>query len=193
MVFPNKPSNGNIRFIHHYRNKGVGADHFCEYIKEYVKGKYFGSEPIMILPHDGDVEEWTSTSKRSDYIREFFFSDVRVLSKTDLAGANMATLMAQINKIRFLFTRVEIDSEECNVGLDKLRSYIKKYDKNKQEYVDIPDHDANDKASDDADSFRTAMIYYDLYLKIQPGFEKFENTVFDTGGAITYEDENYFF
>lgn len=191
--FQINPSNGNIRFIHHYRNKGVGADHFCEYIKEYVKGKYFGSEPIMILPHDGDVEEWTSTSKRSDYIREFFFNDVRVLSKTDLAGANMATLMAQINKIRFLFTRVEIDSEECNVGLDKLRSYIKKYDKNKQEYVDIPDHDANDKASDDADSFRTAMIYYDLYLKIQPGFEKFENTVFDTGGAITYEDEDYFF
>ena len=32
-------------------------------------------------------------------------------------------------------------------------------------YLDIPDHDANDKASDDADSFRTAMIFASIYLK----------------------------
>lgn len=191
--FQINPKNKNIRFIHHYRAKGMGADHFCEYIKSYVKDKNFSGEPIMILPHDGSVEEWTSSSKRSDYIREFFFRDVRVLSKTDLAGANMTTLMAQINKIRFLFNRVEIDSEECNIGLDKLRNYVKKYDKNRQEYVDIPDHDANDKASDDADSFRTGMIYYDMYLKEQPSNIDIGNTVFSTGDAITYEDEEYFF
>lgn len=192
--FQINPVNKNIRFIHHYRAKGLGADHFCNYVKDWVKDKEFSGEPIILLPHDGDQEEWTSTSKRSDYIREFFFSDVRVLSKTDLAGSNMTTLMAQINKIRFLFSRIEIDTEECNEGLDKLRSYVKKYDKNRQEYVDVPDHDANDKASDDADAFRTGIIYYDLYLKEQPSRVNVEDTVFSAnGGAVTFEDEEYFF
>lgn len=186
--FQLNPNNGRIRFIHHYRNKGQGPDHFCEYIKKYMLKRSFG--PVtMILPHDGDIEEWSSTSKRSDYIRQNHFSSVHTLDKKELAEHNLITLVTQINTVRQLWNYVEIDSEECPEGVIQLQGYIKKFNKNTGEWIDIPDHDANNKASDDADSFRTGMIYFSIYLK---GQENNDLNSYDTqGNAITYDQEDY--
>lgn len=163
--FQKNPHNNRIRFIKHYRVTGQGPDHCCQYIKKWCKDNGYYMQPTMVLPHDGDVEEWSATSKRSDYIRLNYFSDVRTLSKTELAKNDMTTLINQINYIRKEFENVEIDNNECNIGVIQLGGYVKKYNKSMNCYLDIPDHDANDKASDDADSFRTAMIFASIYLK----------------------------
>ncbi|MCF0171812.1 MAG: hypothetical protein HUJ87_15060 [Fusobacterium varium] len=190
--FQINPTNGRIRFIHHYRASGVGPDHMCEYIKTYIKKKGFTVQPKMILPHDGDVEEWSATSKRSDYIRSKYFSDTFVLSKTELAASKLTTLITQINVIRKLWDMVEIDNEECAEGIIQLQGYIKKFNKSRMEYEDIPDHDANNKASDDADSFRTGMIYYNIYLKGKLKTEDIK--AYDcNGNAIPYNKDSYTF
>lgn len=168
--FQVNPHNGRIRFIHHYRCKGMGPDHLAEYIKKWCKKIGFSHRPLNILPHDGDNEEWISSTRRSQYLIDLGL-DVFVLSKGLLADIQMRSLLTQINSIRKNFGLIEIDTEECAVGIIKLAEYVKKFNKTLGEYVDEPDHDANDKASDDADAFRTAMIYYIEYLKDNKKYE----------------------
>ncbi len=193
--FQKNPNNGRIRFIHHYRAKGVGPDHMANYIKKWYKKNEFEYKPLNILPHDGDNEEWISSTRRSQYLNELGL-ETFTLTKGLLAELKMNRLITQINAIRENFKYVEIDTEGCAEGVIKLSEYIKKYNKMTGEYEDIPDHDANDKASDDADAFRTGMIYYIEYLKDNQKYEAesfIASDINTKGQAITYEDEDYGF
>lgn len=96
--------------------------------------------------------------------------------------------MTQIETVRMTFKDIEIDSEECPIGVIKLQEYVKKYDKTRGEYLDIPDHNKNDKASDDADSFRTGVIYYHVYLKPTLNYSYYDTST--SYGAVGYEDED---
>lgn len=185
------PYNGKIRFIHHYRVKGAVADHLIEYIKNFCKEKGFTNQPLNILPHDGDNHEWLTSSKRSDYLKDKGL-DVFTLSQKVLSEHNQNLFITQINSIRVNFKNIEIDNEECSEGVIKLSEYVKKRNKQTGEYIDVPDHDANDKASDDADSFRMGMIYYIEFLKDSQKYVS-EAINADTGKAITYDEEDYFF
>ena len=81
------------------------------------------------------------------------------------------------------------------MGVIKLQEYVKKFNKSLGEYMDVVDHDANDKASDDADAFRTAMIYWINNLKGKGegyGAITTEGEDITFGTAETYEDINYF-
>lgn len=192
--FQKNPFNGRVRFIHHYRAKGVGADHMADYIKKWCRKREFTHKPLNILPHDGDNEEWISTTRRSQYLEDLGL-DTFTLSKSLLAEKQMRSLLTQINAIRKNFDLVEIDTEECNIGIIKLSEYVKKYNKTLGEYIDEPDHDANDKASDDADSFRTAMIYYIEYLKDNQKYEGDSFVMSDERGTIGMplnDDAEYF-
>lgn len=192
------PANMRIRFIWHYRASGVGPEHMIYKLREYCRKKGLTGYRLNILPHDGDVEEWTATSKRSDIIRDMG-ENVVTLSKTDLAINDMIKLVTQINAIRQDFKYVEIDDVECNLGVIKLQEYVKKYNKSLGEYMDVEDHDANDKASDDAAAFRTLMIYWINNLKgvgENYGAITTEGQDISFGGstagtAETYEDINY--
>ena len=184
--FQVNPYNGRIRFIHHHRAKGVGPDYMVSYIRKYCIKKGLKGYRLNILPHDGDVEEWTATSRRSDYIRDLG-ENVETLSKSDLAGNDMLKLITQINAIRQNFKFVEIDDSECHEGVIKLQEYVRKYDRTLGEYIDIPDHDANDKASDDADAFRTGMIYWINNLKGGGSF----GAITTEGTAITIDEQDY--
>lgn len=179
--------NGRIRFIWHYRAKGVGPDHIIERVRRYCKDKELVGDRLNILPHDGDVEEWTATSKRSDYIRNIG-ERVETLSKSELAKADMGMLITQINSIRTNFTKIEIDDIECYEGVIKLQEYVRKFNRSTGEYIDVPDHDANDKASDDADAFRTAVIYYINNL-MNTGNDY--GAITTEGEAITFNDNDY--
>lgn len=186
-LFQVNPHNGRIRFIYHYRAKGVGPDHMLDKIRKVCISKGIKGYRLNILPHDGEVEEWTATSKRSDYIRDKG-EYVYTLNKTELAGSDMTKLITQINAIRTYFHMVEIDDVECHLGVMKLQEYVRKYNKSMGEYIDVPDHDANDKASDDADAFRTAMIYYINNLMDKGSYS---GAITTQGTAITYEDHSY--
>ena len=188
------PHNMRPRFIWHYRATGVGPQHMVMELRKYCRKKGLNGYRLNILPHDGDVEEWTASSKRSDIIRDMG-EDVYTLSKSDLAKEDMIKLIAQINAIRQNFKHVEIDDSECHMGVIKLQEYVKKFNKSLGEYMDVVDHDANDKASDDADAFRTAMIYWINNLKDKGegyGAITTEGKDITFGTAETYEDINYF-
>ena len=182
------PHNGRIRFIWHYRAKGVGPDHIVEVVRRHCSKKGIRGERLNILPHDGDVEEWTATSKRSDYIRNMG-ERVETLSKADLVKADMGMLITQINSIRTYFNMVEIDDIECYEGVIKLQEYVRKFNRSTGEYIDIPDHDANDKASDDADAFRTGMIYY--INNLMKSGNNYGGAITTEGQAITFRDNDY--
>ncbi len=178
--------NKRIRFIHHYRASGMGAEHFIDYQKEWLN-KYHLPPALNILPHDGDVTEWATDTKRSDFL---ISRGLRVftLDKGKLAENNQQALMAQIETVRITFKDIEIDSEECTVGVIKLQEYVKKYDKTRGEYLDTPDHNKNDKASDDADAFRTGIVYYHIYLKPTLNYSYDYDT--STSYGIGYDDED---
>lgn len=152
------PENGRMRFIHHYRRKGVGMDHYSEYIKDWCKGKDFSYQQL-ILPHDGDTREYSDAIRRSDKLRDMGHN-VFVLSKEYIKDG----LMEQIRTVRKYFGRVEMEEYECHAGLEYLKRYVKKQIKSTGEYLDQPDHNKFDKASDAADSFRYAVMYYHLFL-----------------------------
>lgn len=185
--FQINPNNNRIRFIHHYREKGTGGDHFIEYEKNWLY-KHGLRPALNILPHDGDVTEWATDTKRSDYLVSKGLN-VFVLDKGKLAENNQQALMAQIETVRRFFKDIEIDSEECAVGIIKLQEYVKKFDKITGEYLDIPDHNKNDKASDDADSFRTGIIYFSIYILPTLIKNYYENTVSHYSSATGYDDE----
>lgn len=193
--FQNNPKTGRIRFIHHYRARGVGPDHMAEYIKKWCKDNEMYQKSLNILPHDGDNEEWISSTRRSQYLNELGL-ETFTLTKGLLAELKLDRLITQINTIRENFKYIEIDTEGCPVGVIKLSEYVKKYNKTLGEYEDIPDHDANDKASDDADSFRTGMIYWIEYLKNNQKYEGdsfilSEKNYNSKGQAITFDEEDY--
>ena len=164
-------------------------------VRKFCKKKGLNGYRLNILPHDGDVEEWTASSKRSDYIRNMG-ENVYTLSKSDLAKDGMITLITQINAIRQNFKHIEIEDNECRIGVMKLQEYVKKFNKSTGEYMDVVDHDANDKASDDADAFRTGMIYWINNLKDRGegyGAITTEGESLTYGGnAVTYDDIDYF-
>lgn len=176
---------GGIRFIHHYRNNGLGMEHYSEYIFNWLREHKVGYV-LNILPHDGDQREWASASKRSDKLKDLGHN-VFTLTKTDMARNDMQRLISQINEIRKAWTDIEIDYNECFEGVDKLINYVKKFNKATQEYIDKPDHDANNKASDDADSFRTGVLYYTIYLK---GSGMPERNRYEVMDEFDYEDVN---
>lgn len=188
--FQINPHNNRIRFIHHYREKGAGGDHFIEYQKNWLE-KYGLPPALNILPHDGNVTEWATETKRSDYLISKGLK-VFVLDKGQLAENNQQSLMTQIETVRRTFKDVEIDSEECTVGIIKLQEYVKKFNKILGEYEDIPDHNKNDKASDDADSFRTAIIFYIIFIKPTLVKGYYENTTSYYSTAVGYNDEYSF-
>lgn len=185
--FQINPHNGRIRFIHHYRMNGVGLQHYAEYQKRWLKKRGL-PQALNILPHDGNVTEFISETKRSDALADLGLR-VFTLGKSELATNDLTAFITQINTIRKLWDKVEIDSEECSLGVIKLQEYIKKYNKSLGEYIDVEDHDANDKASDDAAAFRTAMIYYSIYLKNDIN-QTFENN-YTQGTATSYIEEDY--
>ena len=187
--FQKNPYNGRMRLIHHYRASGQGAEHMVLYQRKWLKERGFTRKPLNILPHDGNNREFLTATKRSDYLRDEFGLDVFTLSKEELAKKDLTSLIAQIDVVRGMFKYIEIDNEECAEGVIKLSEYVKKYNPNTREYIDIPDHNANDKASDDADSFRTGVIYFKLYLFNE---DSEDLTNYRTNGeAITYYDEDY--
>ena len=114
---------------------------------------------------------------------------VETLSKADLVKADMGMLITQINSIRTYFNMVEIDDIECYEGVIKLQEYVRKFNRSTGEYIDIPDHDANDKASDDADAFRTGMIYY--INNLMKSGNNYGGAITTEGQAITFRDNDY--
>ncbi|MGL4672893.1 hypothetical protein [Cetobacterium sp.] len=182
------PVNNKCRLIHCYREFGKTFDHYKKYIDEFQRYQSIGNI-INILPWDsnqrsivsyGNSATWNDTAvKRVDILRKMGLNCV-VLDKNEL-GAEKMRIITRINTVRKILPEFEIDEVSSNLALVGLRGYVKKWSKIQNCYLDKPDHDANDKASDIADSIGYFVLYYEKYLRNKQvnnfarSFVKYEN------------------
>ncbi|MGL5051022.1 MAG: terminase large subunit domain-containing protein [Fusobacteriaceae bacterium] len=182
------PNNNKPRLIHVYREHGKTFEHYKKYIDEFQRTHYLANI-INILPHDsnqrsivsyGNSSTWNDNAiKRVDILRGMGLNCV-VLDKNEL-GLEKMRIITRINTVRKILPECEIDEVSSNLGLVGLRGYVKKWSRTQNTYLDIPDHDANDKASDIADSIGYFVLYYENKLRnkisgiVSKSFIKYEN------------------
>lgn len=165
------PVNKKPRSIYHFRDSGQGLDYYVLKIKEIQKEMELGYI-TNVVPHDmeqrmdtnGNVNDpYAPAIKRIEYLRNKGLNCFSLTRKE--LGEEAWRRITRINTVRKCFDYWEIDEETCTNGIERLRNYIKKYNKSTASYTDEPDHNANDKASDCADSFATGVLYYEKFLK----------------------------
>jgi hypothetical protein len=169
------PRTGKPRLIWHYRNEGMTLEHYIEIINAKVSEMRLGVA-LNIVPHDmnqrmdmaikhktGQQEMNNVAVTRIDYLRSRGLQ-CKLMDRKTLGESNWK-IMTRISSIRTVFKDLEFDEVNCTMGIDLLKGYIKTYSKALQKYTDVPNHDANDNASDCADSFSTLMMYYILFLQ----------------------------
>lgn len=169
------PATGKPRVIHSHREWGMTLDYYAKYIKDYCINNGLG-HCLNILPHDANQRSivsynnssnWNDKAvKRVDILRDMGL-DCFVLDKNEL-GLEKFRVITRINTVRSNFSEFEFDENTCTSLLECLGGYVKKYNKQTGEYIDVPDHNANNKASDGADSFGYLVLYYEKYLKNKP-------------------------
>jgi hypothetical protein len=176
------PLNGKVRYIHHYRSTGMTLDYYIDYIKDFQRKHRLtyllnilpqdGNNKMMInaLPKIGEYDRYNVATKRVDYLQSrglrCFVMDRKVL------GEDKWRIINRINTVRKEFDNFEIDETMCFAGVELLRGYIKTYNKTTGLYTDVPNHNANNNASDCADSFGIGVMYYVLFLKNGGGVER---------------------
>lgn len=101
--------------------------------------------------------------KRVDILRNMGLKCI-VLDKNEL-GLEKSRVITRINTVRNLLPECEIDEVSGNLALIGLRGYVKKWSRATNTYLDVPDHNANEKASDIADSIGYFILYYEKYLR----------------------------
>ncbi len=141
--------NNKINVIDFYQNSNVGLDHYVQVVKSkaYIYGDYG-----HLWPHDGDVSDFVlpGTTTRKD-IAEGMGLNVQIVPR--------GGLLAGIEKVRTMLSRIYIDEKNCRGLIKALRDYRKEYDSLRKIYKDKPLHDEN---SDAADALRTLCM--GLYL-----------------------------
>lgn len=117
-----------------------------------------------IVNFNQNSNNWNDEAvKRVDILRSFGL-DCIVLDKNEL-GLDKFKVITRINTVRSSFKDWEFDEYETVSLFECLSGYVKQFNKQTGEYRDVPDHDANNKASDGADSFGYGVLYYEKYLK----------------------------
>lgn len=159
------------RYIHFHKSKGMGLEYYAEYIKKTCFEMNLGAA-LNIVPHDMNQQmdsnpnrindPYAPTIKRIDRLRQLGLR-CQLLDRKYL-GEEKFRIINRINTVRKLFEQFEIDEIGCFEGVEALKGYVKKYNKSLNCYIDEPDHNANDNASDSADSLGYGVLYYEMNL-----------------------------
>ncbi len=126
-----------FRIIDHYETSGEPLLHYVEVLKNkwYNYGKHY-------LPHDVEVKELQTGQTRRQYL-EAQWLKVEVVEKLWVEeGIEMG---------RRIFSKIWIDEDKCERGINSLSSYHKEYDNKNQTFRTSPKHDWS---SNSADAFR---------------------------------------
>lgn len=126
-----------IHIIDYYENRGEALSHYVQVLqsKPYVYAE-------DIIPHDGKAKELGTGKTREEVLQELG-REVRVLP--------IQAVDDGINAVRMALPRCWFDAENCERGLDALKSYRAEYDEKHQTLRSRPVHDW---ASHAADAFR---------------------------------------
>lgn len=131
-----------LRKIDYYEKAdNEGLPHFIKILqnKPYIYGKHFA-------PHDIKVRELTSGKSRLE-IAENLGIKFDIIPSTSLE--------AGIERAKLTFSHLWVDREKCQVWLDNIARYKRKWLEDKGMFSDKPDHDFT---SHSADEYRYASL-----------------------------------
>ena len=145
--------NREIHFIDHYENCGEELGHYIEIInaRPYKYAKHY-------LPHDAKAREL-----QSGLSREEFFHKTGILN-TDILSPNTSGMGIELT--RGLFSRMWIDENNCERGIECIKAYHYAYDEKNRLNRTKPEHDWSSHSSD---CFQYAAMAIEKLEKVASG------------------------
>ena len=127
-----------IHLIDYYENSGEELGHYISML--HNKGYNYTT---IYLPHDAKQRELQTGKTRVEFFEDNGFHNIEVLRPTNFnLGDDDINLIA-----RPAFSRVWIDREKCQRGLECLRAYHYEYDEKNKLLKSRPEHDWSSHAS----------------------------------------------
>lgn len=127
-----------IHLIDYYENSGEELGHYISML--HNKGYNYTT---IYLPHDAKQRELQTGKTRVEFFEQNGFHNIEVLRPTNFnLGDDDINLIA-----RPAFSRVWIDREKCQRGLECLRAYHYEYDEKNKLLKSRPEHDWSSHAS----------------------------------------------
>lgn len=127
-----------IHMIDYYENSGEELGHYISML--HNKGYNYTT---IYLPHDAKQRELQTGKTRVEFFEDNGFHNIEVLRPTNFnLGEDDINLIA-----RPAFSRVWIDRDKCQRGLECLRAYHYEYDEKNKLLKTKPEHDWSSHAS----------------------------------------------
>ena len=127
-----------IHMIDYYENSGEELGHYISML--HNKGYNYTT---IYLPHDAKQRELQTGKTRVEFFEQNGFHNIEVLRPTNFTlGEDDINLIA-----RPTFSRVWIDRDKCQRGLECLRAYHYEYDEKNKLLKTKPEHDWSSHAS----------------------------------------------
>jgi phage terminase large subunit len=153
-----------VRFIDYYENRSQGLPHYIKLIREkdYTYNRH-------VMPHDINVTEYASNTKRIDVARSLGLKHIVVAPKLRLEEGFEA--------VRLLLPRSMWDEKKCRQGILALEEYSKEWNPEAKCFGETPIHNW---ASNPCDAIRTGAVavrsMHDvpMQIKADAGFSVFQ-------------------
>lgn len=126
-----------VRLIGYFEQPDEGMDGMIDELehRRSVNGYVYGTH---YMPHDVKVREWT----RSGLTRiQIMLTECAKRKLGDVQKIESAYLHDQIQAVRRLLPKVEIDEASCTQGVKCLKNYRKEWDEERGVWKDKPRHD----------------------------------------------------
>lgn len=141
---------GELKVIDYYAKNFKDPDHFAEYLRDHGKenGWRMG---IHWLPHDAkhDRQGMYGRTILTQFME--FALQIELEDKYDIGEFRIVPSISKQNGIqtgRQMFKIAYFDKKNCELGVDHLKAYHRKYDKDINKFSDEPVHDGASHASD---------------------------------------------
>lgn len=136
------------RFVDYYSARFQDIEHYARVIKE--KGYLYGQH---YMPHDVEVQVLGMSKSRKKMFEDSGIRPIEVVPR-------IGDLMEGIEMTRQVFDQCWFDSEKCDEGIKALSNYQRRYDEERDTYMERPLHNW---ASNGADAFRQFAQGYQQY------------------------------
>lgn len=133
-----QPAGGEFHLIDYYENEGEGLEHYVQVVK--AKGYNYAEH---LFPHDAAVRELSTGRSRIESLSRMGL-DARIVPKLRPEDG--------INAARNILSRCWFDRSKTFYGVECLRQYSRRKDRQTNIFLPKPKHD---KFSHGADAFRT--------------------------------------
>ena len=148
---------GSVKIIGEYANSGHGLEHYRDVFLA-LSSKFGWVHGSTYVPHDIKVRELISGKTRWTAMKELGFKPILV---------NKHTVQDGIEITRQFLKTVEID-ETCEIIINCIQNYRKKYDSKYNVYLDAPVHDEHSHPADMLRYLAMGMKYKtikDIYVR----------------------------